>query len=136
EGVRATGQVMILLDTDHVSVLGFPTSAARESLTARMRDSSDTHFAIAIVTVEEQLRGWLLAVRQLARFSQGSRLAGRELAGMIEVSARPLPRIAAMNPLEHRRLLLTRRHFFGRSAAGIGTAALASLLNPKLFGDP
>src|SRR5687768_2839171 len=32
-----------------------------------------------------------------------------------------------------RQLLLTRRQFFGRSAAGIGTAALASLLNPALF---
>src|SRR5205814_1913142 len=41
-----------------------------------------------------------------------------------------------MNPLDHRRLLLTRRHFFGRSAAGIGTAALASLLNPDLFAGP
>ena len=30
-------------------------------------------------------------------------------------------------------LLLTRRQFFGRTAAGIGTAALASLLNPHLF---
>jgi hypothetical protein len=29
--------------------------------------------------------------------------------------------------------LLTRRHFFGRTAAGIGTAALASLLNERLF---
>src|SRR5437870_389275 len=29
--------------------------------------------------------------------------------------------------------LITRRHFFGRSAAGIGTAALASLLNERLF---
>src|SRR3954465_11718644 len=29
--------------------------------------------------------------------------------------------------------LLTRRQFFGRTAAGIGTAALASLLNPQLF---
>ncbi|HEY4313850.1 MAG TPA: DUF1501 domain-containing protein [Pirellulales bacterium] len=29
--------------------------------------------------------------------------------------------------------LLTRRHFFGRTATGIGTAALASLLNPELF---
>jgi uncharacterized protein (DUF1501 family) len=29
--------------------------------------------------------------------------------------------------------LLTRRHFFGRSAAGIGTVALASLLNESLF---
>src|ERR687883_663562 len=36
--------------------------------------------------------------------------------------------------LEHEhRLLLTRRQFFGRSAAGIGTAALASLLNERLF---
>jgi len=30
-------------------------------------------------------------------------------------------------------LLQTRRHFFGRTATGIGTAALASLLNPQLF---
>jgi hypothetical protein len=30
-------------------------------------------------------------------------------------------------------LLLTRRQLFGRAATGIGTAALASLLNPKLF---
>jgi len=29
--------------------------------------------------------------------------------------------------------LVNRRHFFGRSATGIGVAALASLLNPKLF---
>ena len=29
----------------------------------------------------------------------------------------------------------TRRQVIGRSAAGIGTAALASLLNPKIFGD-
>jgi hypothetical protein len=41
-----------------------------------------------------------------------------------------------LHPLRDRQLLLTRRHFFGRSAAGIGTAALASLLNPDLFADP
>src|SRR5213594_2678330 len=29
--------------------------------------------------------------------------------------------------------LLTRRHFFGRLSSGIGTVALASILNPKLF---
>jgi hypothetical protein len=33
-------------------------------------------------------------------------------------------------------LFLTRRHFFGRAAAGIGTAALASLLNPALLAGP
>src|SRR6266852_1617766 len=31
------------------------------------------------------------------------------------------------------RLFMTRRHFFGRAAAGIGTAALGSLLNPNLL---
>ena len=40
-----------------------------------------------------------------------------------------------MNPLQQFHLLQTRRQFFGRSAAGIGTVALASLLNPDLFGD-
>jgi hypothetical protein len=38
-----------------------------------------------------------------------------------------------MNLLNHRRVLLTRRHFFGRSAVGLGAAALASLLNPELL---
>jgi hypothetical protein len=33
-----------------------------------------------------------------------------------------------MDPLQERALLLTRRHFFGRAAAGIGVAALATLL--------
>jgi hypothetical protein len=33
-----------------------------------------------------------------------------------------------MHPTDERALLLSRRHFFGRSATGIGTAALASLL--------
>ena len=38
-----------------------------------------------------------------------------------------------MDPIRERQLLLTRRHFFGRMAAGIGVAALGSLLNPALF---
>src|SRR4051812_14510519 len=33
-----------------------------------------------------------------------------------------------MDPAAERRLLLTRRRFFGRAAAGLGVAALASLL--------
>ena len=39
-----------------------------------------------------------------------------------------------MDPLSEHKLLLTRRHFFGRTATGIGAAALGSLLNPVLFG--
>ena len=33
-----------------------------------------------------------------------------------------------MHPTDERALMLSRRHFFGRTATGIGTAALASLL--------
>lgn len=38
-----------------------------------------------------------------------------------------------MDPLKSAKLSLTRRHFFQRGAAGIGGAALASLLNPDLL---
>ena len=38
-----------------------------------------------------------------------------------------------MNPATEHALLLTRRQLFGRGAAGIGTVALASLLNERLF---
>src|SRR5919202_5550811 len=38
-----------------------------------------------------------------------------------------------MDPNQEYQQLLTRRQFFGRTAYGIGTAALASLLNERLF---
>ncbi len=38
-----------------------------------------------------------------------------------------------LNISEH--LRINRRHFFGRASIGIGTAALASLLNPQLFAE-
>ena len=39
-----------------------------------------------------------------------------------------------MTPIRELDLLLTRRQLFGRAVNGIGTAALASLVNPELFG--
>ena len=39
-----------------------------------------------------------------------------------------------MNPIAQRQLLINRRQFFGRTAIGIGTAALASLLHKDLLG--
>jgi uncharacterized protein (DUF1501 family) len=40
-----------------------------------------------------------------------------------------------MDPRREQRLLLTRRHFFSRTAAGIGAAALGSMLNPGLLAN-
>src|SRR5688572_2696305 len=39
------------------------------------------------------------------------------------------------DPIEHRRLLLTRRSLFGLTGTGAGTAALASLLSRDLKAD-
>lgn len=38
-----------------------------------------------------------------------------------------------MDPFNSASQFITRRHFFGRAATGIGAAALASLLNPSMF---
>lgn len=38
-----------------------------------------------------------------------------------------------MDPRRDFALAMTRRHFLGRAATGIGTAALASLVNPRLL---
>ncbi|MGE0607623.1 MAG: DUF1501 domain-containing protein [Pirellulales bacterium] len=40
-----------------------------------------------------------------------------------------------MHPIQQHLLQETRRYFLGRAATGIGTAALASLLNPRAFAD-
>jgi hypothetical protein len=41
-----------------------------------------------------------------------------------------------MTPEQETSLSITRRHFFGRTALGIGSAALASLLSEKLYATP
>jgi hypothetical protein len=38
-----------------------------------------------------------------------------------------------MDPIRENQLLITRRHFFGRTATGLGAAALGALLNPSIF---
>jgi tRNA(fMet)-specific endonuclease VapC len=55
---------MILLDTDHLTVLGFPDDSRHSALTGRMRASSERMFAITVVSVEEQMRGWLAEIKR------------------------------------------------------------------------
>lgn len=38
-----------------------------------------------------------------------------------------------MDPLAEQLQLVTRRHFFGRASTGLGTIALATLLNGSLY---
>lgn len=50
---------MIILDTDHLTVLKYARDSRFMTLAQRMADSVDQDFATTAITLEEQLRGWL-----------------------------------------------------------------------------
>jgi tRNA(fMet)-specific endonuclease VapC len=55
---------MIVLDTDHLTVLRYPENPECAKLTARMEEASQETFAISIVSVEEQTRGLLALIHR------------------------------------------------------------------------
>lgn len=56
---------MIVLDSDHLTVLRYPESARHVALMTRMRVSEDRTFATTIISVEEQMRGWLAFISRI-----------------------------------------------------------------------
>lgn len=75
---------MILIDTDHATYLKYPESDRGRRLVERLAAASQSEpVGVAIVTVEERMRGWLAviakerqAIRQVAGY--------RELAQLFE----------------------------------------------------
>jgi tRNA(fMet)-specific endonuclease VapC len=55
---------MILIDTDHLSVITDRRHAQHERLKRRL-DAVEEPLAISVVSVEEQLRGWLAQIHRL-----------------------------------------------------------------------
>src|SRR5947209_13974336 len=53
---------MILLDTDHLSVLKYEEHPRCRTLRERMTASEDPFFATTIISAEEQMRGWLAKI--------------------------------------------------------------------------
>jgi tRNA(fMet)-specific endonuclease VapC len=53
---------MIVLDTDHISVLRHPQSQEASVLTQRLAASSDRDIATTVATLEEQMRAWLSVI--------------------------------------------------------------------------
>lgn len=54
---------MILLDTDHTTYLKYPDSERGRRMIGRMQALSETEvIGVAIVTVEERMRGWLAVI--------------------------------------------------------------------------
>lgn len=74
---------MIILDTDHLNTLKYANSERFGRLARRMADSQDQDFATTVITLEEQLRGWLA---QINRFKEPVKQvpAYAELTGLIE----------------------------------------------------
>jgi tRNA(fMet)-specific endonuclease VapC len=58
---------MIVLDTDHLTVLFFENHSQRESFSKRLLSSSDADVAATVISLEEQMRGWLGALKKRAR---------------------------------------------------------------------
>lgn len=58
---------MILLDTDHLSILIDSRQTLFPVLAARMTQSADQNFVACIVSLEEQMQGWLNLIRQRRR---------------------------------------------------------------------
>lgn len=58
---------MIVLDTDHLSALQFTESADAAQLARRLEAAGHELIATTIVTVEEQLRGWLASIHSRSK---------------------------------------------------------------------
>jgi tRNA(fMet)-specific endonuclease VapC len=55
---------MIILDTDHFTVLRYSDDSRYPILTQRLLASKDQRIVTTVVTVEEQMRGWLAEINR------------------------------------------------------------------------
>jgi tRNA(fMet)-specific endonuclease VapC len=78
---------VIVLDTDHINVLQNQSGAECTALAGRMAASADQQFVTTVVTLEEQMRGWLALIH---RSSDPHRqvLAYAKLNGMADYFSR------------------------------------------------
>lgn len=74
---------MILLDTDHLTILKYPANPGCIALSARMDASPDQQIGTTIITVEEQWRGWLAVIARTKDARRQVR-AYRELASLLD----------------------------------------------------
>jgi tRNA(fMet)-specific endonuclease VapC len=63
---------MIILDTDHISLLQHSDSAEGQRLVQRLAASPDPDIVTSVVTVEEQMRGWLQVIARYRDLQQQS----------------------------------------------------------------
>ena len=61
---------MLILDTDHLTVIQRRSEPAYSCLRARLREASHRDVCTTIVSVEEQMRGWLAVIGRSRRIQQ------------------------------------------------------------------
>ena len=61
---------MILVDTDHLTVLARPDDSRHALGPSRIREVTEQTVGVAIISAEEQLRGWLAAIRKVQNVAQ------------------------------------------------------------------
>jgi tRNA(fMet)-specific endonuclease VapC len=55
---------LIILDTDHLTVLRYEDDSHYSRLTSRLDASPDQHIVTTVITMEEQMRGWLAEINR------------------------------------------------------------------------
>ena len=107
---------MILLDTDHLSVLKYDEHPRCRALRERMGRSQDPFFATTIIAAEEQMRGWLAkihgakdAAKQVAWYDQLAWLI--EFLADWQIIAFDQPAAAEFKRLQRLRLRIDQRRF-------------------------
>jgi tRNA(fMet)-specific endonuclease VapC len=78
---------MIVLDTDHLSILEYPERPQYQSLVSAMDQSADRDFVTTAVSLEEQLRAWLAAIHR-SRNVHDQILYYTRMTGLIEFFGR------------------------------------------------
>jgi tRNA(fMet)-specific endonuclease VapC len=88
---------MILLDTDHVSVLQIREGQRTQQLKDRLAAAGDPVVGTTIISVEEQMRGWLAAIAK-ERQPKRQIAAYRNLAELFEFFRNSTSRFGTMQP--------------------------------------
>lgn len=65
QGQERASQGMILLDTDHVTVLWYTEHPRCAALNARLQSLQNEVAATTVITAEEQMRGWLAEIARM-----------------------------------------------------------------------
>ena len=122
---------MLVLDTDHMSVLEWADGPAAEQLRQRLNASGEPK-ATTIVTYEEQSRGWLAYIAR-AKSRTEQRDAYRRLSLHLQMYRRP-----SVTVLDFDEWAESEYHRLRKSGVNIGTldlriAAIALVLNATLL---